>query len=165
MTASTSDQRVALTAIARSLTGNDAHVDTVQVLEGLDWRLAGERPEGAPHSIFQVVHHIVYWQEWAASWLDGKQPKLPEHASGSWPETQRPSSRREWERTTRRLERARRALETRARTADLWSRHGQWSALELLLLIGSHTSYHAGQITLLRQTLGAWPPPSGGVTW
>lgn len=165
MTTLNTDQSVALAAIARSLTGNEAHVDTVRVLDGLDWRLAGERPEGAPHSIFQVVQHIVYWQEWAASWLDGKKPKLPEHASGSWPGTPRPPSRREWERTMRRLGKARRALETRARKADLWLRHGQWSALELLLLIGSHTSYHVGQITLLRQALGAWPPPSGGVTW
>lgn len=165
MTTTTTDQIVALAAIARSLTGADAHVDAARVLEDLDWRLAGERPEGAPHSIFQLVHHIVYWQEWAAAWLDGTKPKPPERAALSWPGTQGPTSRREWERTTRRLERARRALESRAHKADLWSRHGRWSAVELLLVIGSHTSYHVGQITLLRQALGAWPPPSGGLTW
>ncbi len=66
VTTSSSDRSVALAAIARSLTGSDAHVDTVLVLEGLDWRLAGVRPEGEPHSICQIVHPIVYWQEWAA---------------------------------------------------------------------------------------------------
>jgi uncharacterized damage-inducible protein DinB len=39
------------------------------------------------------------------------------------------------------------------------------TCLEMLHLIGSHTSYHVGQVALLRQMLGAWPPPSGGVTW
>jgi len=35
----------------------------------------------------------------------------------------------------------------------------------MLQAIASHTSYHAGQVVLVRQMLGTWPPPSGGVTW
>jgi uncharacterized damage-inducible protein DinB len=31
--------------------------------------------------------------------------------------------------------------------------------------MGAHNSYHAGQAVLLRQLLGQWPPPSGGLTW
>jgi uncharacterized damage-inducible protein DinB len=29
----------------------------------------------------------------------------------------------------------------------------------------AHTSHHLGQVILLRQMLGAWPPPSGSYTW
>ena len=165
MSKSISDRTVVRQALARTLTGKDAHVEVASVLQGLDWRLAGIRPDGAPHSIFQLVNHLVYWQEWAATWLDGKKPRPPRHASGSWPGNEGPASRREWERTTRRFERAPRALQIRAREADLFSRRGHWTPLEMLLVIGSHTSYHVGQITSLRQALGVWPPPSGGVTW
>jgi uncharacterized damage-inducible protein DinB len=28
-----------------------------------------------------------------------------------------------------------------------------------------HNSYHLGQVAVLRQALGAWPPPSGRDTW
>jgi len=28
-----------------------------------------------------------------------------------------------------------------------------------------HNSYHLGQIAMLRQALGAWPPKGGGDTW
>ena len=28
-----------------------------------------------------------------------------------------------------------------------------------------HNSYHLGQVVLLRQALGAWPPPSGTDSW
>ena len=28
-----------------------------------------------------------------------------------------------------------------------------------------HNSYHVGQIVLLRQALGVWPPPAGRDTW
>jgi uncharacterized damage-inducible protein DinB len=29
----------------------------------------------------------------------------------------------------------------------------------------AHNSYHVGQIAMLRQALGAWPPRGGGDTW
>ena len=32
-------------------------------------------------------------------------------------------------------------------------------------VIGTHNSYHAGQIALLRRQAGAWPPERGGDTW
>lgn len=165
MSKSISDSNVVQQALARALTGKDAHVETASVLQGLGWKLAGVRPDGAPHSIFQLVNHILYWQEWAANWLDGKKPRPPRHASGSWPGKEGPASRREWERTIQRFQQSPHALQTRAREADLLSRQGRWTPLEMLLVIGSHTSYHVGQITSLRQALGVWPPPSGGVTW
>lgn len=33
------------------------------------------------------------------------------------------------------------------------------------LLIATYNSHHAGQVVLLRQLLGKWPPRSGGLTW
>ena len=29
----------------------------------------------------------------------------------------------------------------------------------------AHNSYHTGQIALIRRSLGAWPPPTGGEAW
>jgi len=161
----TNDRDPILAAIGRALTGKDAHVEAANVLLGMDWKLAGARPEGSPHSVFQLVNHVVYWQEWAASWLDGKKPRPPRHASGSWPGEAGPADRRDWERTVRRFGKAVGALQDRAGKVDLLKRRGKWSPLEILQVIGSHTSYHLGQIATLRQSLGAWPPPSGGVTW
>lgn len=165
MSKAISDRHAVQQALARVLTGKDAHVETANVLQGLDWRLAGVRPDGAPHSIFELVNHVVYWQQWAARWLDGEKPKPPRHAVESWPGKVGPASRREWERTTRRFEQGPRSLQARAREADLLLHQGRWTPLEMLIVIGSHTSYHVGQITALRQALGVWPPPSGGMTW
>jgi uncharacterized damage-inducible protein DinB len=159
------DRDVVQQALARALTGKDAHVETANVLQGLDWRLAGVRPAGAPHSIFELVNHIVYWHQWASRWLDGKRPSLPRHASESWPAKAGPANRREWERAVRRFEKALRTLQAQAHAVELWSDRGEWTPLEMLFLIGSHTSYHVGQIALVRQSLGVWPPPSGGLTW
>ena len=150
---------------SRALSGTDSHVEVPNVVEGLDWKLAGARPQGAPHSVFQLVNHMIYWQEWAVKWLDGRRPKPPKHAAGSWPGDVSPANRREWEQTVRRLREVLDALERRSRQADLLSKRGKMTCLEMLHIIGSHTSYHSGQAALLRQMLGSWPPPSGGVTW
>jgi uncharacterized damage-inducible protein DinB len=152
-------------AISRALSGKDAHVETIDILAGLEWKLAGTRPEGVPHSIFQLVNHIIYWLGWAVRWIDGKKPRPPKHATGSWPGKVSPSNRREWERSIRRLRDVLAALERHSSEIDLFSKQGKWTPLEMLHIVSSHTSYHVGQIAMLRQLLGAWPPPSGGVTW
>jgi hypothetical protein len=56
-------------------------------------------------------------------------------------------------------------LERRSREADLVARIGKQSRLEMLSAIASHNSYYIGQAVVLRQILGKWPPPSGGLTW
>lgn len=54
--------------------------------EGLNLKVAGATPSGVPHSIFELLNHIIYWQEWSAWWIDGKKSRIPKHASASWPD-------------------------------------------------------------------------------
>jgi uncharacterized damage-inducible protein DinB len=159
------DQNVFHQTMSRALSGKDAHVENVNILAGLNWELAGARPDGVPHTLFELVNHMIYWQEWVVKWLDGKKPRPPKHAAGGWPGKASPARQREWERTVQRFRKALGALDRRSCQGDPLSRRGKMTRLEMLHIIGSHTSYHAGQVTLLRQLLGAWPPPSGGVTW
>jgi uncharacterized damage-inducible protein DinB len=159
------DRKVFEQTISRSLSGKDSHVEAANLLAGLDWKLAGQRPHDVPHSVFQLVNHITYWQEWIVKWLDGKKPRPPKHASGSWPGRVSPANRKEWERTVGRFLEALDALNRRSLQVDLLSKRGKMTRLEMLHIIGSHTSYHAGQVVFLRQMLASWPPPSGGVTW
>jgi hypothetical protein len=156
-------------AIDNALTGTGAHVEMAKAFEGLDWKLAGIRPTRVEHSIFQLLHHILYWQEWAVRWLDGEDPPIPEHASESWPEESAPASPKDWERTLARLHGVLEDLERRAGDSHLFRKQismgAEKSHLEMLHTIAGHNSYHVGQVVLLRQLLAAWPPPSGGLTW
>jgi uncharacterized damage-inducible protein DinB len=148
-----------------TLTGKGAHAETRGVFDGLDWKLAGARPPGVPHSVCQLLEHMTYWQEWVVRWLDGEDPATPKHAAGSWPGGQGPASAAEWRRAVARFRRVLEALEQRSRGDDLLATPGDKTVLEMLQAIGSHNSYHVGQVAFLRQVLGAWPPPSGGETW
>ncbi len=159
------DRKILDKAVGHALLGTGAHAETKMVFAALNWKLAGMRPESAPHSVYQLLNHMLYWQEWVVKWLDGERPPIPKHASGGWPGDTGPASREEWERTVRRFRNGLEDLTRRSRQADLFAKGGTKSPLEMLHTIASHDSYHAGQVVLLRQVLGAWPPPSGGLTW
>jgi uncharacterized damage-inducible protein DinB len=65
----------------------------------------------------------------------------------------------------RRFRRGLSALRDRVAGEDLLAKRGTRTHLALLRAMASHNSYHAGQVVVLRQLLGSWPPPSGGLTW
>jgi len=153
-------------AIVRyALTGGDAHVATRSVFDGLGWRVAGARVEGSPHTLYQLLNHMIFWQDGVLEWLKGRSPRMPEHAADSWPGPSTPSSRAEWASAVRRYQAGLRQLERAARQAVSARKGKGKSPLEMLAAVGAHNSYHAGQAALLRRLLGKWPPPSGGLTW
>lgn len=153
----TGESKALTKAIARALSGKSAHVEPSSVFVGLDWKVVGTRPEGVAHSVFQLLNHMVFWQDWVVSWLDGKKPPS---TSGSWRGSDRPASREEWERTVGRFRSGLEELARCSREADLFSKRGKTSPLEMLQTAISHNSYHAGQVVILRQMLGTWPPNS-----
>lgn len=149
----------------RALSGKASHAQTKEVFSGLAWKVAGSKPRGASHSVYQLLKHMSYWQDWVIRWLAGEKPAAPRHASGSWPTEAGPSSRREWEDAVKRFRQGLGKLERACRGAGPSAGRGGAKRLEMIHAIAAHNSYHAGQAALLRQILGTWPPPSGGVTW
>jgi uncharacterized damage-inducible protein DinB len=149
----------------RALSGKASHVETKEVFSGFDWKAAGSKPRGVPHSVYQLLKHMSYWQDWVVAWLKGESPEVPRHASGSWPGEVGPSSRRDWDEAVKQFRQGLGTLVRACRGAALSSGRSRKRRLEMLHTIGAHNSYHAGQVAFLRQLLGKWPPPSGGVTW
>lgn len=154
-------------AMTNGLFGNMAHVSPEAVFEGLDWTLAGERPAGAPHSVWDILHHLIYWQDYCLQLLHGENPSAPEHASESWPCRQSPLDESAWQAAVSRflagLAAAKTALQSDL-TEALVARPEE-SRVEVLQSLIGHNSYHLGQVVVLRQLLSSWPPPSGGNTW
>ena len=165
MRISNDNDKVLSQVIGRALSGEGAHASTQNVFDGLAWTDAALRPAGAPHSIFQLMTHTTYWQNWVLQWLAGDEPVVPKHAAGSWRSTPGPSSAQEWKRAVGEFREGLKQLESQSRKVDLLGQIGRTSNLRMLHAIASHTSYHVGQVVLVRQLLGKWPPPSGGLTW
>ncbi|TWT25120.1 DinB family protein [Planomicrobium sp. CPCC 101110] len=149
------------------LHGKGAHVDTATVFDGLAWQLAGEKREHCPHSVWELLNHMLYWQDFMLAYLKGEVPESPEHAMESWPDSSAPASQEEWEGAVSRFLKSLQEAEQEG-AKDLMEKcpagKGRTRA-EWLMGIALHNTYHAGQVAMVRRMSGAWPPPSGGDTW
>ena len=152
------------------LYGLGSHLHTLHALEGLDPALAGGSCPGAPHTIFQVLQHMVYWQDIALARMRGESAPQPATAAEGWTSPAVPEDASDWEATVASLAEGLRSIEALVadpevpldRTTD--ERRGR-TLLDEVLMVTGHNSYHLGQIVQLRQQLGSWPPPKGGDTW
>lgn len=41
----------------------------------------------------------------------------------------------------------------------------EYSGRDVLEHVAHHNAHHLGQVVVLRQIIGAWPPPAGSWTW
>ena len=143
-------------ALEGAFQGPGWHGPTVlEVVAGIAARRAALRPEGAHHSVHELVDHIQYWEEAGLRYAVTKgKPKR---------------TRRDWARPTRsfagslkRLTATHRRLVAAVRKldeSDLDRPIGTWGSgivpLHFVLHgVAAHDAYHAGQIGLLRALLG-----------
>ncbi|GEP96154.1 DinB family protein [Chitinophaga cymbidii] len=143
------------------LNGGHAHATFEQAVEKLPAKLQSQVPEGMPYSIWQLVEHIRITQfdilEFSRD-PDYESPKWPE---GYWPDERAPKNAAAWEESIRQIANDRKAFIEllEAPRADLFTLFPHGSGQNLLreaMLIADHTSYHTGEIIVLRRLMGAW---------
>ncbi len=147
--------------IADVLTWNEAHQGFDAAVKDMPLELAGVRPPGAPHSVWELVEHmrIAQWDMLEFS----RDPKhvSPEWPSGYWPPSPAPESRKAWDESISRFHKDREEMRKlvldpqRDLTEPFAHGNGQTLAREALL-IADHNSHHLGQLILVRRLLGAW---------
>lgn len=157
-----------MSALPQLLTGEGAHAKARNILESIELKQLGVRPDVAPHSIYEELWHLVYWQDFFLGAIAGEERVTPPQASDTWPKRQAPEDLKE----ARDLVRAflggvNKAVAYAADTKNLDKqvRGGKSTVRTSLESLLAHNSYHLGRIVLLRQLIGIWPPPSGGDTW
>jgi uncharacterized damage-inducible protein DinB len=152
------------------LADTTAYLSPRLVLDGLPPDLADRCVPGAPHTIAEIVAHMTFWQAWFRGRCDGTAGPMPAPAALGWvaPEAGR------WDAVRAGfldgLDRlvALGAASDRDRRIDPpieFPPLGQYSVGDVLVHVGAHNAHHLGQVVLLRQLLGAWPPPAGSWTW
>jgi uncharacterized damage-inducible protein DinB len=158
--------------LQQALVGDSAAAPPSHILEGLASDLAHRAIEGAPHTIYQELWHIAFWQQITLDWVNGIETPFPAHPSDGFP-----ANRSEpWDQLCRRfLFGSQQAADVAGDEKRLEqsvrcpSRPGNpvrlMSVREQLESLAAHNAYHFGRIVLLRQLCGAWPPPSGGFSW
>jgi uncharacterized damage-inducible protein DinB len=137
--------------------------------------LTHQKPAGAPHSIYEELWHVVFWQQITLEWISGIETPYPKSSLDGFPTV----LDMEKESFSALAARFFAGLNAAVAAANDKSRHGRlvrcpsrpghpvrtMTVLEQLENLAAHNAYHLGRIVLLRQLLGAWPPPSGGDSW
>lgn len=153
--------------------GEGAFLNPADILDGLSAEQASAKSHGLPHSIADIVAHVLHWQEWANGCAVAGFTGIAEHAADGWPAV----SADDWDRLRSRfvasIEGAKRiATESPSlgeRLLPLGVEKPEslagWSRGSGLLTVAVHTAHHLGQIITIRQLMGLWPPPGGTITW
>ncbi len=71
--------------LVKSLVGERGHLPIARALPDITVELAGKRIEGVPYTIYQLLKHMSYWQNFLLTYLDGGKPQLPSSVAESSP--------------------------------------------------------------------------------
>ena len=157
------------------LIGDSAHTRPAQILEGLAAEHVHRVVEGAPHTIYEELWHMAYWQQMTLDWINGMETPYPDHASAGFP-AEADVGGEDWEQLRQRFLTASGEAAAAARDESRLgvkvrcpSRPGMavrvMTVREQLESLGAHNAYHFGRIVLMRQMVGNWPPASGSYSW
>jgi uncharacterized damage-inducible protein DinB len=153
------------------LRGAHAYLAPGAVLAELSSEHACRRPGDSPHSIAEIVAHMAFWQDWFLNRCDGVPTPAPRHADVGWPAV---NSVR-WEVIHQRFEvgfaRALSVADDQQRTSEAirppleFDHLAKYTVGDALIHLALHNAHHLGQVIILRQQLGVWPPAAGSWTW
>jgi uncharacterized damage-inducible protein DinB len=159
--------------LAKSLTSDSYAAAPAHILEGLTEDLVHRQLPNVPHTIYEELWHIVFWQQVTLDWITGTETPFPTKPSDGFPTTPHTES---FDQLHQRFlqtadQAAAAANDTRRLDQPIRcpSRPGEptriMSIRDQLISLTAHNAYHLGRIVLLRQLMQAWPPASGGFTW
>jgi uncharacterized damage-inducible protein DinB len=164
-----------MTELAQAIIGDSAAAPAPHILEGLPEELAHRRLPNVPHTIYEELWHLAFWQQVTLDWIRGIETPFPATPADGFPPLEDPHPETFAQLRHRFLEtgeEAAAAANDIARLDQLIrcpSRPGTptrvMSIRDQLISLAGHNSYHLGRIVLLRQLHQAWPPASGGFTW
>ncbi len=162
-----------MSELAQALTGDSYAAPPAHILEGLPEDLAHRKLPYVPHTLYEELWHLAFWQQVTLDWVSGTETPFPTQPADGFP---MPPHTETWDQLSQRFLAT--AGQAAAAATDISkldqpvrcpSRPGEpvrtMSVRDQLISLAAHNAYHLGRIVLLRQLNDAWPPASGGFTW
>ena len=162
-----------MSELAQALVADSYAAAPSHILEGLTDSLVHRAVPNAPHTIYQELWHITFWQQVSLDWIAGIETPFPTQPSDGF---NADPAREPWDQLRQRFllgaEQAAAAARDNARLDQpirCPSRPGHpvriMTIRDQLISLAAHSAYHFGRIVLMRQLLQDWPPASGGYSW
>jgi len=143
------------------LRSRGAHADFDEAIDGLPEGLRGARVKDVPFTAWRLLEHLRLAQWDILEFSRNAKHKSPKWPEGYWPDADAPPNAAAWDASVaafrRDLGEMEKLVSDPANNLFAPIAHGQGQTLlREALLLADHTSYHVGQLILLRRMLGAW---------
>jgi hypothetical protein len=147
--------------LEEAMVGSNAHASFDDAVRDIPHDLLGSIPTHLPYSIWQLVEHIRITQWDILEFSRDPHHKSPHWPDDYWPREKAPAHSGDWQKSLDRIAADRKTFIALLRKAgeDIYAAlpHGDGQSLfrEAVLII-DHTSYHTGEIIVLRRLLKSW---------
>lgn len=143
------------------LRGGQAHVTFDQAIDKFPLDRIGLRPEGAPHSAWELLEHMRIAQNDILLFSKSAKHVSPQWPEGYWPASEAPQRKAQWAESVKAFRADLAAFERLILNPqkDLYQPFPWGDGQTLLretLLAADHNAYHLGQLVLVRRLLSAW---------
>ena len=155
------EDRVIRKALLEFLRGGNAHASIDDAVKDFPPELAAKKPANSPHTAWQLLEHIRITLQDLLDFCTDPEYRERKWPDTYWPKTYAPESFDAWSESVKALQGNLQQFESIIEdpSVDLHARI-PWgkdqTILREVLLAGDHTSYHVGQLVMLRKQMGAW---------
>lgn len=142
------------------LRGANSHMDPRRLIKGLTPDLARQRPPHSFDSCWELIHHMVVWQNAVLHTLKGEKVDWKNVFATDWLKEDQMTIDSDFHELVKKFEAGLDESKELIKTIDLdlvlpfWE---EFTAREGIFVILQHNSYHVGQIIAVRRVLG-FPP-------
>jgi hypothetical protein len=148
--------------LAALLKGGQAHATFSDAVAHFPANRISERPAGTPYSAWQLVEHIRITLHDLLEFVTNSEYVELEWPAEYWPQDAAPGKGESWDTTVNAIHADMKSFESLIHSPDSnlyatipWGKNGE-TLLREVLLAADHTSYHVGELILLRRVLGIW---------
>ena len=144
--------------ISNLLTKAEAHIDLREALKSFPNKFRGKKPDGGPHTPWQLLEHIRIAQWDILEFSKNAKHKSPKWPDEYWPKADAPPSDKAWDKSVKQVLADLGAMHKliadpkRDLTAKIPHGDGQ-TLLREALLAADHNAYHLGQLVMVRRIL------------
>jgi hypothetical protein len=144
------------------LRGGQAHATFSDAVADFPADWISERTAGIPYSAWQLLEHIRITLHDLLEFATNPEYVELEWPVGYWPKSAAPGPDESWKATVKAIQADMKSFEAlvHSRESNLyatipWGKNNE-TLLREVLLAADHTSYHLGELILLRRMLGIW---------
>ena len=141
-------------SLTNGLNGANSHISPLKAISDIDSSLARKKLEPYPHNIWELLHHIVVWQDVLIENLKGNNPDWKGVQNSPTEESMQVEENFYYLRE--RYKEGLKELDALTRKVDLtrpMSEEYKDPIIHLAIVAINHNSYHLGQIMLLKKSL------------